>query len=84
MDAEAKRKKKGKKEMENSVKTASTFEELGLDEEVIKALEEMQIENPTEIQCMGIPAVLQGQSIVMGSHTGSGKTLAYMLPIVQV
>jgi len=84
VDPEAKKKKKGKKEMEKSVKMASTFGEMGLDEELIKALEEMQIESPTEIQCMGIPAVLQGQSIVMGSHTGSGKTLAYMLPIVQV
>lgn len=63
---------------------ASNFGELGLNEEVIAALEEMGISAPTEIQCIGIPAVLEGGSVVLGSHTGSGKTLAYMLPIVQV
>lgn len=66
------------------MKMPSTFEELGLEKELMDSLQEMRIETPTEIQCMGIPAVLQGQSIVMGSHTGSGKTLAYMLPLVQV
>ncbi|GAB4845196.1 hypothetical protein Ancab_038605 [Ancistrocladus abbreviatus] len=44
----------------------------------------MSISIPTEIQCIGIPAVLDGKSVVLGSHTGSGKTLAYMLPIVQL
>ncbi|KAH9616975.1 hypothetical protein KSS87_012792 [Heliosperma pusillum] len=63
---------------------ASSFQELGLREEVMAALEEMGISVPTEIQCIGIPAVLQGQSVVLGSHTGSGKTLAYLLPVVQL
>lgn len=63
---------------------ASSFEELELTQEVMGALEEMGISAPTEIQCIGIPAVLGGNSVVLGSHTGSGKTLAYMLPIVQV
>lgn len=73
--------KRGKKK--NEV-LASSFEELGLSEEVMGALEEMKISVPTEIQSIGIPAVLEGKSVVLGSHTGSGKTLAYMLPIVQV
>ena len=61
-----------------------SFEELGLSEEVMGAVREMAIEVPTEIQCLGIPAVLEGKSVVLGSHTGSGKTLAYLLPLVQV
>lgn len=48
------------------------------------AVREMNIEVPTEIQSIGIPAVLEGKSVVLGSHTGSGKTLAYLLPLVQV
>ncbi|KZV54499.1 DEAD-box ATP-dependent RNA helicase 39 [Dorcoceras hygrometricum] len=48
------------------------------------ALGEMGISCPTEIQCIGIPAVLKGTSVVLGSHTGSGKTLAYLLPLVQL
>ncbi|KAL6962556.1 DEAD-box ATP-dependent RNA helicase 39 [Sarracenia purpurea var. burkii] len=67
-----------------SVDLISSFEELGLGEEVMGALEEMGISAPTEIQSIGIPAVLEGKSVVLGSHTGSGKTLAYMLPLVQM
>ncbi|CAN6905527.1 hypothetical protein HID58_074309, partial [Brassica napus] len=65
-------------------KMAESFEELGLSEEVMGALKEMSIEAPTEIQCIGIPAVMDRKSVVLGSHTGSGKTLAYLLPIVQL
>ncbi|XP_058220139.1 DEAD-box ATP-dependent RNA helicase 39 [Rhododendron vialii] len=63
---------------------ASSFEELGLTEETMGALEEMGISAPTEIQSIGIPCVLKGKSVVLGSHTGSGKTLAYMLPLAQL
>ena len=48
------------------------------------AVREMGIEVPTEIQSIGIPAVLEEKSVVLGSHTGSGKTLAYLLPLAQV
>ena len=65
-------------------KMVSSFEELGLSEEVMAAVRETGISVPTEIQCIGVPAVLEGRSVVLGSHTGSGKTLAYMLPLVQV
>ena len=65
-------------------KVVERFEELGLTEEVMGVVKEMGIEVPTEIQCIGIPAVLEGKSVVLGSHTGSGKTFAYMLPLVQV
>ncbi|KAI5005274.1 hypothetical protein ZWY2020_032517 [Hordeum vulgare] len=61
-----------------------SFEELGLEEEVLAAMREAGITKPTEIQCVGVPAVLSGTSVVLGSHTGSGKTLAYLLPLVQV
>ncbi|KAL3504599.1 hypothetical protein ACH5RR_034440 [Cinchona calisaya] len=62
----------------------SSFEELGLSEEVMGALVEMGISVPTEIRYIGIPAILAGKSVVLGSHTGFGKTLAYMLPLVQL
>ncbi|CAO2174884.1 unnamed protein product, partial [Urochloa humidicola] len=63
---------------------AESFEELGLGEELMAALGEMGISKPTEIQCVGVPSVLDGTSVVLGSHTGSGKTLAYLLPLVQL
>lgn len=74
----------GFKKSKKGKKMVGSFEELGLSEEVMGAVREMGIEVPTEIQCIGVPAVLDGQSVVLGSHTGSGKTLAYMLPLVQV
>ncbi|CAA0841994.1 DEAD-box ATP-dependent RNA helicase 39 [Striga hermonthica] len=68
----------------STAEVGSSFEELGLSEEVMGALGEMGISVPTEIQRIGIPAVLKGRSVVLGSHTGSGKTLAYLLPLVQL
>ncbi|KAI4381868.1 hypothetical protein MLD38_007895 [Melastoma candidum] len=67
-----------------SQRKVESFEELGVSEELMGAVREMGIEVPTEIQCIGIPAVLEGRSVVLGSHTGSGKTLAYLLPLVQL
>ncbi|CAL9090552.1 unnamed protein product [Musa acuminata var. zebrina] len=74
--------KKERKEKKRG--SASSFEEMGLGDEVMGAVKEMEISVPTEIQCIAVPAVLEGKSVVLGSHTGSGKTLAYMLPIVQL
>lgn len=76
--------KKPQKKSEATTKGVSSFGELALSEELMSALEEMGISVPTEIQVIGIPAILEGKSVVLGSHTGSGKTLAYMLPIVQL
>ncbi|GLJ40625.1 hypothetical protein SUGI_0838570 [Cryptomeria japonica] len=64
--------------------TVSSFGEMGLSEEIMRAVQELSISVPTEVQCLGIPAILNGKSIVLASHTGSGKTLAYMLPLVQL
>lgn len=50
----------------------------------MNAVQELGISVPTEIQGLGIPEILNGKSIVVGSHTGSGKTLAYMLPLAQL
>ncbi|KAL8487040.1 hypothetical protein ACS0TY_023653 [Phlomoides rotata] len=73
-----------RKKKVGAAEMVSSFEELGLSEEVMGALGEMGITSPTEIQCIGIPALLNGDSVVLGSHTGSGKTLAYLLPLVQL
>ncbi|KAL5080819.1 hypothetical protein RYX36_009240 [Vicia faba] len=75
--------KEGKKK-ETVVVDVGSFGELGISDEVMGAVKEIGIEVPTEIQCIGIPAVLEGKSVVLGSHTGSGKTLAYLLPLVQL
>lgn len=60
-----------------------TFEGLGLDPELLFAIREMGLREPTEIQSMSIPEVSRGGDVLLASHTGSGKTLAYLLPLVQ-
>ncbi|EOA16221.1 hypothetical protein CARUB_v10004361mg [Capsella rubella] len=60
-----------------------SFEELGLDSRLIRALSKKSIEKPTLIQQSAIPYILEGKDIVARAKTGSGKTLAYLLPLLQ-
>ena len=59
------------------------FEELGLIEPILKAIEEEKFEEPTEVQAKSIPMILKGKDILAGSATGSGKTLAFGEGIIQ-
>lgn len=60
-----------------------TFKELGLDKNLLKILEEIGFDEPTEIQEKVIPLVLAGKDVIAESATGSGKTLAFGMPIIQ-
>ncbi|MBU3160497.1 DEAD/DEAH box helicase [Clostridium frigoris] len=60
-----------------------TFNELGLEQNLIEGLIKQGIESPTEIQVKAIPMGLAGEDIIGESETGTGKTLAYLLPIFQ-
>ena len=61
----------------------STFTELGIHKEYIKALNELRIESPTEIQEKTIPVLLESKTDFIGlAQTGTGKTAAYGLPIL--
>ncbi|TYJ30297.1 hypothetical protein E1A91_A06G121800v1 [Gossypium mustelinum] len=66
-----------------ATKFVSSFQELGLEADIIGALSEMGIWIPSEIQCVGIPALLDGKSVVLSSESGSGRTLAFLLPLIQ-
>ena len=59
------------------------FEELGLNESVVKGLKKQGIETPTDIQTQIIPLALTNKDIIGRSQTGSGKTLAYLLPLYE-
>ena len=56
------------------------FTDLGLTEEVLKAIEEAGYETPTQIQRDAIPVVLEGKDVIGASQTGTGKTAAFALP----
>ncbi|MCK9988188.1 MAG: hypothetical protein AzoDbin1_04660 [Azoarcus sp.] len=57
-----------------------TFNELGLNELLLKAIETTGYTIPTEVQIKAIPAALAGADLMVSSHTGSGKTAAFTLP----
>jgi len=58
-----------------------TFSALKLSPQVIKALPS-QLESPTPIQQLAIPAALSGQDVLALAQTGSGKTYAFGLPLL--
>jgi ATP-dependent RNA helicase DeaD len=61
----------------------TTFEQLGLSKEIIKALKENGIESPFPIQQAVIPLILKGSDIIGQAHTGTGKTAAFSLPMLK-
>ncbi len=61
-----------------------TFSELGISGTFIKALEEISIITPTEIQQKALPVLIEKETDFIGqAQTGTGKTAAYGLPILQ-
>ncbi|WP_215238766.1 DEAD/DEAH box helicase [Dyadobacter helix] len=60
-----------------------TFSELGLSENILKALTEMGFEKPSPIQAQGIPAVMQGSDVIGQAQTGTGKTAAFGIPVLE-
>ena len=52
----------------------TTFEQLGLSKEIIKALKENGFESPFPIQQVAIPLILKGLDIIGQADTGTGKT----------
>src|SRR3989344_2100179 len=53
------------------------FKELGIKQEIVKALSEEDIIEPTDIQVQVIPKIKSGNDIIAISKTGSGKTIAF-------
>ncbi|MEK4034709.1 DEAD/DEAH box helicase [Methylocystis sp. IM3] len=59
-----------------------TFEELGLSEKVLAAVQAAGYASPTPIQAQAIPPALQGRDILGIAQTGTGKTAAFTLPML--
>jgi len=61
-----------------------TFSELGINDNILQALQENKISEPTDIQLQAIPHILeQNTDLVAVAQTGTGKTAAFCLPILQ-
>ncbi|TDI73234.1 MAG: DEAD/DEAH box helicase [Bacteroidetes bacterium] len=62
----------------------STFNELGVQSDLVRGLKELGIISPTEIQQTVIPVLLASNTDLIGmAQTGTGKTAAFGLPILQ-
>ncbi|MGA9574652.1 MAG: DEAD/DEAH box helicase, partial [Lysobacterales bacterium] len=62
--------------------TISSFDQLGLQESLLKVLDEVGYETPSAIQAQTIPLMLEGRDVVGQAQTGTGKTAAFALPIL--
>ncbi len=62
-----------------------SFEELGLNEQLLASIKELGFETPTAIQEKAIPVLLSGTKDFIGlAQTGTGKTAAFGLPLLQL
>ncbi|WCN12327.1 DEAD/DEAH box helicase [Marinomonas mediterranea] len=65
------------------IQSSMTFSKFGLDQEILSALDTLELTAPTSIQEQAIPEILQGHDLIATAQTGSGKTAAFCLPILQ-
>ncbi|APG17317.1 ATP-dependent RNA helicase RhlE [Kosakonia radicincitans DSM 16656] len=61
-----------------------SFDALGLNPEILRAVAEQGYVQPTPIQQQAIPAVLQGRDLMASAQTGTGKTAGFTLPLLQL
>jgi len=71
-------KKKAEKQEERK-----KFDDFGLKDDILEALNTLHFTKPTPIQEQSLPYSLKGRDIIGVAQTGSGKTAAYVIPILQ-
>ncbi len=68
---------------ETMAEPSVSFADLGLSDQLLKAVEALGFETPTKVQVDLIPIALAGKDILGQSRTGTGKTAAFGLPLLQ-
>ena len=61
-----------------------TFADLGLSDELLKAVTESGYDTPTPIQAQAIPSVLMMRDIIGIAQAGTGKTASFVLPMIDI
>ena len=61
----------------------TSFQNLGLSAELLRAVAEQGYTQPTPIQSQAIPVVLSGRDLLGAAQTGTGKTAGFTLPMLQ-
>ncbi|SFD41538.1 DEAD/DEAH box helicase [Clostridium uliginosum] len=59
------------------------FNKFGISDEILKAIESLGYEKPSEVQEKVIPEILMNKDLVVKSQTGSGKTAAFGIPLCE-
>src|SRR5919106_1827772 len=61
-----------------------TFADLGLSDELLRAVNDSGYNDPTPIQRAAIPSVLMGKDLIGIAQTGTGKTAGFVLPMIDI
>ncbi|WP_310439872.1 DEAD/DEAH box helicase [Sulfuricurvum sp.] len=61
-----------------------TFNDLNLNESLLKAIHDQGYTVPTPVQAQAIPFILEGRDMLAGAQTGTGKTAGFTLPMLQL
>lgn len=68
----------------SNTSASSTFESLGLEPQLLSAVEASGYREPSPIQAASIPVLLEGHDLLGLAQTGTGKTAAFALPALQM
>jgi superfamily II DNA/RNA helicase len=61
-----------------------TFADLGLSDQLLRAVADSGYNEPTPIQSAAIPSVLMGKDLIGIAQTGTGKTASFVLPMIDI
>lgn len=61
-----------------------SFADLGLSDDLLRAVTDAGYTDPTPIQRQAIPSVLMGKDLIGIAQTGTGKTAAFVLPMIDI
>ncbi|KAA9000598.1 ATP-dependent RNA helicase RhlE [Affinibrenneria salicis] len=61
-----------------------SFDSLGLNADILRAVAEQGYQTPTPIQSQAIPVVLSGRDLMASAQTGTGKTAGFTLPLLEL
>jgi len=61
----------------------NTFEELEINEDIMRSIRELGFTTPFPIQAQAIPELLRGNDVIGQAHTGTGKTATFGIPMLQ-
>ena len=59
------------------------FEEMELNNKILRAVRDMGFEEPSPIQARAIPLEREGKDIIGQAQTGTGKTAAFGIPLLE-